>query len=45
MNEIVTFNYADDFAIITESLYARINNIRLQLILRRLIRAVDEIQI
>ena len=28
-NEIVTFNYADDFAIVTELSYARINNIRL----------------
>jgi hypothetical protein len=28
-NEIITFNYADDLAIVTESSYARINNIRL----------------
>jgi hypothetical protein len=28
-NEIVTLNYADDFALVTESSYARINNIRL----------------
>jgi hypothetical protein len=44
-NEIVTLSYADDFAIITESSYARTNNIRLQLTLRRLVRAVDEVQI
>ena len=28
-NEIVTFNYANDFTIVTESSYTRINNIRL----------------
>jgi hypothetical protein len=44
-NEIVTLNYADDFAIITESSCARTNSIRLQLALRRLMRAADEVQI
>jgi hypothetical protein len=44
-NEIVTLNYADDFAMVTESSYARTNSIRLQLALRRLIRAADEVQI
>jgi hypothetical protein len=44
-NEIITLNYADDFAMVTESSYARINSIRLQLALRRLVRAADEIQI
>jgi hypothetical protein len=33
-NEIVTFNYADDLAIVIESSCARINSIRLQLALR-----------
>jgi hypothetical protein len=33
-NEIVTFNYVNDLAIVIESSCARINNIRLQLILR-----------
>ena len=28
-NEIVTLSYADDLAMVTESSYARINNIRL----------------
>jgi hypothetical protein len=42
-NEIVTLNYADDFAMVTELSYARINSIRLQLALRRLVRAADEI--
>jgi hypothetical protein len=28
-NEIITFNYADDLAMVTESSYARINSIRL----------------
>jgi hypothetical protein len=45
MNEIVTLNYADDFAIVTESLCARTNSIRLQLILKRLVRIADEVQI
>jgi hypothetical protein len=44
-NEIVTLNYADDFTMVIESSYARFNSIRLQLALRRLVRAVDEIQI
>jgi hypothetical protein len=44
-NEIITLNYADDFAMVTKSLCARTNSIRLQLILRRLVRAVDEAQI
>jgi Reverse transcriptase (RNA-dependent DNA polymerase) len=44
-NEIITLNYADDLAIITESSYARTNSIRLQLVLRRLVKAADEIQI
>jgi hypothetical protein len=45
MNEIVTLSYANDFAIVIESLCARTNSIRLQLVLRRLVRAADEIQI
>jgi hypothetical protein len=44
-NEIVILSYADDFAMVTESLYARTNGIRLQLALRRLVRAVNKIQI
>jgi hypothetical protein len=28
-NEIITLNYANDLAMVTESSYARINNIRL----------------
>jgi hypothetical protein len=44
-NEIITLSYADDFAMVTESLYARTNSIRLQLTLRRLVRAVNEVQI
>jgi hypothetical protein len=44
-NEIVTLSYANDFAIVTESSCARTNNIRLQLALRRLVRAADEVQI
>jgi hypothetical protein len=44
-NEIVILSYADDFAMVTESAYARINSIRLQLILRRLVKAADEAQI
>jgi len=44
-NEIVILNYADDLAIIIESLCARINSIRLQLVLRQLIKAADEVQI
>jgi hypothetical protein len=44
-NEIVILNYADDFAMVTESACARINSIRLQLALRRLVRAADEVQI
>jgi hypothetical protein len=44
-NEIVTLNYADDFAMITESSCARTNSIRLQLALKRLVRAVNEVQI
>jgi hypothetical protein len=44
-NEIVIFNYADDLAMVTKSLCARINSIRLQLALRRLIKAADEVQI
>jgi hypothetical protein len=42
-NEIIIFNYADNLAMVTESSYARINNIRLQLALRRLVKAVDKI--
>jgi Reverse transcriptase (RNA-dependent DNA polymerase) len=44
-NEIVTLNYADDFAMVTESSCARTNSIRLQLALRRLVRTADEAQI
>jgi hypothetical protein len=44
-NEIVTLSYADDFAMVTESSYARTNSIRLQLALKQLVRAADEIQI
>jgi hypothetical protein len=44
-NEIITFNYADDLAMVTELLYTRINSIRLQLALRQLVKAIDEIQI
>jgi hypothetical protein len=44
-NEIITLNYANDFALITESLCAKINGIRLQLILRRLMRVANEVQI
>jgi hypothetical protein len=44
-NEIITLSYADDFAIVTESSYAKTNSIRLQLTLKRLVRAADEIQI
>jgi hypothetical protein len=45
MNEIVTLSYADDFAMVTELSCARTNSIRLQLALRRLVRAADEVQI
>jgi hypothetical protein len=45
MNEIITLSYANDFAIIIELSCARINNIRLQLVLKRLVRAANEIQI
>jgi hypothetical protein len=41
-NEIITLSYADDFTIVTKSSYARTNSIRLQLTLRRLVRAVNE---
>jgi hypothetical protein len=44
-NEIITFSYVNDLAIITESSNTRINNIRLQLALKRLVKAADEIQI
>jgi hypothetical protein len=44
-NEIITLSYADDLAMVTESLYARINSIRLQLTLRQLVKATDEVQI
>jgi hypothetical protein len=44
-NEIVTFNYANDLAIITESSCARTNSIRLQLVLRQLMKIADEVQI
>jgi hypothetical protein len=44
-NEIVTFSYADDLAIIIKSTNARINSIRLQLVLKWLVKAVDEVQI
>ena len=42
-NEIVTFNYANDLTMVTESSCARINSIRLQLALRQLVKAVNEI--
>jgi hypothetical protein len=42
-NEIVIFNYVDNLAMVTESSYARINSIRLQLALKRLIKAIDEV--
>jgi hypothetical protein len=44
-NEIVILNYADDLTRITESSCARTNSIRLQLALRQLIKAIDEVQI
>jgi hypothetical protein len=44
-NEIVTFSYVNDLAMVTESLCARINSIRLQLALKQLIKAADEVQI
>jgi hypothetical protein len=44
-NEIIIFNYANNLAIITKSSYAKINSIRLQLALRRLIKITDEVQI
>jgi hypothetical protein len=44
-NEIVTFNYVDDLAMVTESSCARINSIRLQLVLRQLVKVADEVQI
>jgi hypothetical protein len=44
-NEIIIFSYADDFAMVTESSCTRINSIRLQLALRQLVKAVDEVQI
>jgi hypothetical protein len=44
-NEIITLNYVDDLAMITESSCTRTNSIRLQLALKQLIKAADEIQI
>jgi hypothetical protein len=44
-NEIVTLNYVNDLAMVTESSCARINSIRLQLALRRLVKTADEVQI
>jgi hypothetical protein len=44
-NEIVTLSYANDLAIVTESLCARTNSIRLQLTLKQLVKVIDEIQI
>jgi hypothetical protein len=44
-NEIVIFSYANNLAMITESSCARTNSIRLQLALRQLMKAADEIQI
>jgi hypothetical protein len=44
-NEIVTLSYADDLAMVTESSCARTNSIRLQLVLRQLVKAADEVQI
>jgi hypothetical protein len=42
-NEIVILSYVNDFAIVTESSCAKINSIRLQLTLRRLVKAADEV--
>jgi hypothetical protein len=44
-NEIITLNYADNLAMVTESSYTRINSIRLQLVLRQLVKAANEVQI
>jgi hypothetical protein len=44
-NEIIILNYVDDLAMVTESSCARINSIRLQLALRQLMKAADEVQI
>jgi hypothetical protein len=44
-NEIITLNYADDLAMVTELSCARTNSIRLQLALRQLVKATNEIQI
>jgi hypothetical protein len=44
-NEIITLNYADDLAMVTESSCARTNSIRLQLALKQLVKAADEVQI
>ena len=44
-NEIIIFNYADDLAMVIELSCARTNSIRLQLALRQLVKAVDEVQI
>jgi hypothetical protein len=44
-NEIITFNYVNELTMITESSYARTNSIRLQLALKRLVKAADKIQI
>jgi hypothetical protein len=44
-NEIIILNYVNDLAMVTESSYTRINSIRLQLALKRLVRAADEVQI
>jgi hypothetical protein len=42
-NEIVIFNYANDLTMVTESSCARINSIRLQLVLKQLVKATDEV--
>jgi Reverse transcriptase (RNA-dependent DNA polymerase) len=44
-NEIITLNYVNDLAMVTESSCARTNSIRLQLALWRLVKAADEVQI
>jgi hypothetical protein len=44
-NEIVTLSYANNLAMVTESSCARTNSIRLQLTLRQLVKAADEVQI
>jgi hypothetical protein len=42
-NEIVIFSYVNDLAMVTESSCVRTNSIRLQLALRQLVKAADEV--